>query len=305
MTPAPVAFFVYRRPARAMRSLRALARNAGAAETDVRVFSDAAAGAGDAAGVAETRARLRDVTGFRSLRVVERDTHFGLARSILSGVEETLGESGRAIVLEEDVETSPWFLRYMNGALDAYADDSRVMSVTASALPTLWQGFPRDYPHDVWLSPRNLSHGWGVWKDRWQSVDWEVRDLEAFANDPAAIAAFNQGGDDLSDALLRWHREQLDLWAIRFTYAHFRQGRFSLAPVRGYARHAGHDGKGSNARWNPLRRAIRIGHAPETPVFPKDLRPDPRMNAALRRVYRRHVRLETLCRKFRLDRVSG
>lgn len=290
--PAPVVFFAYRRPVRTEKTLRALARNTGAADTRLVVFSDAAAEEEDEAAVTETRRRLRRVTGFRSVRVVERESHLGLARSVLGGVEEVVAAFGRAIVVEDDVETHPWFLRYMNGALESYAHDARIMSVTASSLPTLWQGFPRDYPHDVWLSPRVLSHGWGVWADRWQAVDWQVHDIAEFASDPAAQAAFNQGGADLSDALLRWHREQQDLWAVRFTYAHFAQGRYTLAPVRGYARHAGHDGKGANARWNPLRRAIRIRHASEYPVFPKDLQPDPRMADALRRVYRRQKRLE-------------
>ncbi|MGX9080149.1 hypothetical protein ACWTQY_30250, partial [Klebsiella pneumoniae] len=55
---------------------------------------------------------------------------------------------------------------------------------------------PASYPHDVYLSYRALSWGWATWADRWNKIDWDVRDYAAFREDARAQALFARGGDD-------------------------------------------------------------------------------------------------------------
>ena len=54
------------------------------------------------------------MSGFASVTRVHRAENMGLARSIVQGVTETLRTHDRVIVLEDDLELSPHFLRYMN-----------------------------------------------------------------------------------------------------------------------------------------------------------------------------------------------
>ena len=53
-----------------------------------------------------------------------------LAASIIGGVTEVLDQYGKIIVLEDDLAVSEDFLQYMNDALDYFANDARVWSVS-------------------------------------------------------------------------------------------------------------------------------------------------------------------------------
>src|SRR5574340_1739744 len=129
-TLAPVALFVYNRPEHTRQTIEALTVNPEAASTRLYVFSDAAKSVDAVPAVAAIRAYLRTVEGFGHVEIVERDSNFGLARSIIDGVTRLCRDYGRVIVLEDDLVTAPFFLRYMNDALDLYEDEEQVMHVS-------------------------------------------------------------------------------------------------------------------------------------------------------------------------------
>ena len=130
MIRAPIALFVYNRPRHTRSTLQALRANALASQSDLFVFSDAARKPEAAAGVEEVRQLLRSIDGFKSVAVVERTSNLGLAASITEGLNELCGRYGRAIVLEDDLATSPHFLDYMNAALERYEPEDRVMQIS-------------------------------------------------------------------------------------------------------------------------------------------------------------------------------
>src|SRR5262245_24975653 len=129
MNAAPIALFTYNRPDHTRQTVEALRKNELAEETDLLVFSDAPGRPDDAERVRQVREYVDTISGFKSVRVVARARNLGLAGSIIDGVTQVCGESGRAIVLEDDLVTSPFFLGFMNKALDTYASEDRVGSV--------------------------------------------------------------------------------------------------------------------------------------------------------------------------------
>jgi GT2 family glycosyltransferase len=141
---APIALFVYNRVDPTRQTLDALARNNGALDSDLIIFSDGAKGETDAAQVADVRALTVDIKGFRSVKVVHAASNRGLAPSIISGVTEIVEEWGRVIVLEDDILTSPVFLDFMNDALDMYHSEERVASISGYIFP-LDIGLPEKY----------------------------------------------------------------------------------------------------------------------------------------------------------------
>lgn len=295
MTLAPVALFAFCRPVHLQRTLEALKANPESRQTELYLFSDAAApGSPLEPLVSEVRRILRSVDEFAAIHLVEREKPLGLAGSILSGVNQVLASHDRVIVLEDDILTHPAFLRYMNGALSAYHSHSNILSVSASMPHRLRMRIPKKYPHDVWLSLRNLSTGWGTWAGDWQTVDWAVRDFEAFRRDPDAQRDFNRGGPDLSPAFLRAMEQNLDLWAARFSYSHYRQGKYSVLPRHSFARHIGYDGSGTNTFWNPFHRLDGFMTVNEPLVFPPDLKPDADLQRRFRRAFRTQGWIETL-----------
>ena len=94
---APIALFVYNRPEHTRRTVEALAANALAAQSQLFVFSDAPASNVQANAVRAVRAYLREVTGFKSVSIVEREENYGLARSIIDGVTSVVNQHGRIV----------------------------------------------------------------------------------------------------------------------------------------------------------------------------------------------------------------
>ena len=132
MDTAPILLFVYNRPAHTRQALEALSRNTLAAASDVFVYSDAARSEADCAAVEEVRHIVREAKGFRQVHVTEREQNWGLARNIIDGVTTMVNRYGRVIVLEDDLVVAPHFLRFMNDALDIYADVPQVGHIPAT-----------------------------------------------------------------------------------------------------------------------------------------------------------------------------
>src|SRR5258708_4555763 len=128
MTLAPIALFAYNRLAHTQQTVEALLRNDLASESEVCVFSDGPKSAADSAKVDSVRSYLQSLRGFRSLRVVKQPCNLGLAHSIIAGVSEICRSHGRVIAVEDDLVTSPYFLRFMNEALARYETDPEVIS---------------------------------------------------------------------------------------------------------------------------------------------------------------------------------
>lgn len=162
-TTAPVALFVYNRADNTARTIEHLKQNYLAAETDIYFFSDGGRDEKSWQKVREVRNLLHSVTGFRSVTIVERPCNYYLERNVLEGIAQVFATHDRIIVMEDDVISSPYYLTYMNDALDCYRNEPRVMHVS---------GFTNlDIPRkgDTYFSPHVSSMGaWATWRDRWK-----------------------------------------------------------------------------------------------------------------------------------------
>ena len=241
MSLAPVVLFTYNRPEHTRATVEALKANSGASETDLHIYSDGPKNAAQANSVMQVRSYLRTIDGFKSVALVEREHNMGLAASVIAGVTELLASNPAAIVVEDDLLTTPGFLNFMNGALTTYAGRREIFSVTGYNYPL---PIPTDYPEDAYLSYRSSSWGWGTWPDRWSKVDWQVSDYDEFVKDPMARKRFARGGDDLLPMLRKQLNGELNSWSIRFEYAHCKYDALCLHPIRSRLRNIGFDGSG-------------------------------------------------------------
>ena len=246
MKCAPVILFVYNRPLHTEQTIKALQKNIYADKSDLFIFSDGAKGEAAVEQVMTVREILANVEGFKSITIVERSSNWGLAKSVIAGVTSVISDFGKAIVLEDDLVTSPYFLKYMNEALEFYKDEHKVFSISGYNHPPNLMKFPKDYPHDVYFNYRNSSWGWATWKDRWYKSDWEIKDFEAFVHNKQAQKDFNRGGEDMADMLKDQMQGKLDSWAIRWSYSHFIHDAVSVCPVRSYVNNIGMDASGTH-----------------------------------------------------------
>lgn len=225
---APVLLFAYKRPLETKKTLEALQANYLASESDLYIFVDAPKRPADAQKVAEVHALLDAATGFRSIHRDYATTNIGCADSIIRGISQVLSQFPAAIIVEDDIVTSPNFLDYMNQCLRQYKDNPNVYSISGYTMPF---DRPVDYAWDTYFIPRHSPWGWATWTDRWQSIDWNMTDYPAFEKDRRQQKAFMQGGSDLVGMLRDQMEGRSDAWDIRFCYNRFKANGLSVYPT--------------------------------------------------------------------------
>ena len=114
MMAVPIVLFVYNRPWHTQQTIEALQKNDLASESELFIYSDAAKTEQDSLKVNEVRNYVHAIGGFKKITIIEREENWGLADSIIDGVTSIVNQYGKIIVLEDDLETSPFFLRFMN-----------------------------------------------------------------------------------------------------------------------------------------------------------------------------------------------
>jgi len=239
---APIALFVYNRPWHTRQAVEALLANAIAAETPLYIFSDAPRDPAAKQAVAEVRSYIHTIAGFESVTIIEREVNFGLARSIIDGVTRLCDEFGRAIVIEDDLITSRYFLEYMNAALERYEHEESVMQIAGYMFPSRLEA-----NEDALFLPFTSSWGWGTWKRAWQHFDSEALAYGRLAANPELRHAFDIGGRyEYFRMLESQRRGDTDSWAIRWYLSVFMRKGLILYPRKTLVRNLGFDGSGVN-----------------------------------------------------------
>ncbi|MCQ7926273.1 hypothetical protein NP234_24110, partial [Salmonella enterica] len=239
---SPIALFVFNRPAHTRRTLQCLAQADGAAQSDLHIFADGARSAADEAAVREVRDICRAATGFASVTLTERERNYGLAANIIGGVTQVIGIKGTVIVIEDDVNVAPFFLKYMNAALDFYR--GRGVFSIGGYTPDIQ--IPADYPFSTFVMYRNCSWGWATWKSQWEKINWKIPSFDKFIRNSALRHQFDAPGDDMTPFLLRYKTGAREMWDIVFSYTAFKYGEPHVYPRKSLVRNDGNDGSGTH-----------------------------------------------------------
>ncbi|WP_345985242.1 hypothetical protein WCX49_11610 [Sulfurimonas sp. HSL-1656] len=222
---APVLLFAYNRLDHLKSTTQKLLLNKLADQSEIFIFSDAPRQNKDEVKVQEVRSYLRDLSGFKTINIIEREENYGLAKNIIEGVTEIINKYGKVIVLEDDLITSTNFLCYMNSALDYYKDRKDIFAISGYS-PNLKSLIC--YENETYLTYRPSSWGWATWLDQWESIDWDLSDYEDFIKDWKSVRAFNRGGIDMTRMLKHYKEGKNNSWAIRWSYAMYKQGKYAV-----------------------------------------------------------------------------
>jgi hypothetical protein len=165
----------------------------------------------------------------------------GLAANIIDGVTQVVNEYGRIIVLEDDLLTSSFFLKYMNEALAMYEDVDEVISVHGYVYP-----IKRQLPENFFLIHTD-SLGWGTWKDKWVYFNPNGEELLRQLTQKRLLRQFNfDESYDFAKMLRRQIKGENNSWAIRWYASAFLENKLSLFPGRSLVFHNGGDNTGTN-----------------------------------------------------------
>lgn len=241
-TFAPIVLFVYNRPEHTKKTVESLLLNKGAAQSELYVFCDAAKNEKAKEMVEATRAYVKTIKGFKDIHITERTENFGLAKSVITGVTEVVNRHGRVIVMEDDLLTSPYFLEYMNTALEKYENEKKVFSITGySHFPNGNEKLPQSYFLKVFS-----SWSWATWKDRWDLFDEKAVGWEKTKTDEKLKNAFDYEGCFDNSLMIKQHMEDhiINSWAIRAYWTMFTHDEMTLFSNNRLCENIGFDGTG-------------------------------------------------------------
>ena len=250
MSLVPIIVFCYNRPWHVEQTLEALSRNELADQSVLYIYCDGP----KADASEEMRQKITDVRQVvrkrqwcREVHVIEAEKNKGLANSIIDGVTEVINRHGKVFVLEDDLVSSPYMLKFVNQALDYYQDYAGVFSISVNRPPLSKMQIPKDYSYDVFASLRSYSTGWGTWKDRWNKVDWSMDDFDRCKQNPDMLRALCRLGDDFPPMMQMQEDGKIDSWAVRFAFSHFKHHAVAILPCKSYVTNIGFDGTGTHS----------------------------------------------------------
>lgn len=241
MSSTAIAVFAYRRPAHLERVLRALQVQLQETPLPVHLFLDGPRQAQDAAAVGACATVAKEVGASLDIRVHASAANRGLYRSITEGVTAMLELYPQLIVLEDDILTSPHFLRYMMDGLHCYADDARVGSIHGYTPP-----IPSELPETFFLRGADCW-GWATWRDRWALYRHDAAAMAAEIRDRGLAKDFDLGGRVPNLQLLDDRAAgRSNSWAICWHASCFLADRYTLHPGRSLVRNIGLDDSGEH-----------------------------------------------------------
>jgi len=240
---APIVLFVYNRLYHTTKTIEALKKNQLASESELYIYSDGAKNNQDIDQIEAVRDYIKSVSGFKKITVIKRKYNWGLANSIIDGVTKIVNQYGRVIVLEDDLVTSPYFLKFMNEALELYANNEKVISVHGYFYPIEKMV---NVPETFFIKGADCW-GWATWKSGWDLFELDGQKLlnELEARGLSKKANFNNTYN-YSGMLKDQIKGKNNSWAIRWYISALLNDKLTLYPKISFVRNIGHDGSGSN-----------------------------------------------------------
>lgn len=247
---APIALFVYNRPWHTEQTLEALRRNRWAKDSIIYIYADGpknGIGTEELEKINEVRKLVNSISWCKEIVIVERDSNFGLANSIISGVTDVVKSHGKIIVLEDDIVTSPGFLDYMNQALTMYAEEERVMHISGYRLPSN-KALPNSFFYNI-----TTCWGWATWDRAWESFNQDAAYLFYEINRNGDWNKFNLDNSyPFYGDLVRNIDGRICTWAVKWYASVFIDNGFCLHPGMSLVRNIGHDGSGVHCSYNSV-----------------------------------------------------
>jgi hypothetical protein len=238
---APIVLFVYNRPDHTKQTVEALQKNELAIDSELFIYSDAAKNENAEQKVNEVRQYIKNINGFKRVTIIEREKNWGLANSIIDGVTKIVNEYGKIIVLEDDLVTSPYFLKFMNEALEFYKDKDKVWHISGWNYQIDTKGLD-----DVFFWRLMNCWGWATWADRWKHYE---KNIDKFINKFSKndIYKFNIDGVENAWKQVVLNKEKkINTWAIFWYVTIFKQNGLCLNPSHTFVKNIGNDDSGTH-----------------------------------------------------------
>lgn len=289
MSLAPVIVFAYNRPSHLKQTLDSLQKNYLFEDTKVFIFCD-----GPKENCSEDNLKLiketQDIAKKNSNSIVRiSKQNQGLAKSIIKGVTEIINEFGSVIVLEDDIITGKYFLKFMNDSLNKYKNNKEVWHITGWHEPTNFED-----GNNSFFYPLMDCWSWGTWQDRWNKYKKNPEELIS-SYTKKMIHEFNVDGlvPNKWNQVIGNYIGVNNTWAI-FWYATILKNKgLCLAPANSLVKNVGFDNTGVHSKKSEERIIITdINH--QIINYPDVFNIDKKQYNIIKEYYKKIYKMERL-----------
>lgn len=235
MVLAPIVIFCYNRPSLLKQTVDALLCNSLAIQSDLIIYCDgpkSLATVDTLKSIEEVRLYSDSIQGFKSVLVVKSDNNKGLQTSVIEGLNKVFECYESAIIVEDDVVTSPFFLDFMNKALVNYKQESKILSIGS------WNYYYETQANFFNHMPDTIA--WATWKDRWALFEPDGHKLYNQLVEKKLMDKFNLNGNfNFENMLVQQFEGKVSSWAIRWTALAVLKNTVTLYPKISLSKHIG------------------------------------------------------------------
>lgn len=240
MNYAPILIFVYDRLNHTQNLFQSLMANEEAKDSPIFIYSDGAKDEKAQEKVNLVREFLKTIKA-NHLVIIERDENLGLAKNIISGVTEQVNKYGKVIVLEDDLVVAPYFLKFMNEALECYQNESKIGHIQACDFTN------NHLLPNTFLIKWTGSWGWATWDRAWKLFNPNGEELLNELTSRNLTKEFDFNGKYGFTKMLKKQIEgKNNSWAIRWNASLFLKDIYSLNVGKSLVQNNGFDGSGTN-----------------------------------------------------------
>ena len=180
-----------------------------------------------------------------SKEIISREKNLGLAQNIFDGLNKVFKKFEAAIILEDDLLISKYYLEYMNFALNKYAKIQSVYSINGANyhIPII----PKKNSSIMIKKVLGCSMGWATWSRVWKKYELNpINDIEDLDSNFLLRLKYNYFGVmDRARGMISL-KDGIRTWDFQFAWLIFKDNASTVIPDRRMLKHIGWD-SGTNA----------------------------------------------------------
>lgn len=241
-------------------------------------------------GYREIEKYIGNIQGFKSVNIIRRTQNYGAVKNLFEAIKELFDKYDRIILSEDDNVFSTDFLGFVNTGLEIYNERRDIFSVSGYQYPI---HVPSTYNNDIYIWTGFSAWGVGIWKDKWQEIDWNVSTAldisRQFLKDYIQVYKLNKIANNYIPALIHMtkiNKLHADVYICMYLYIN---SMYSIFPIISRVRNMGNDGSGINCRKIEydiyLNQEIYIDN--RTYVLPNDIKQNSELNYVLKNHFKK------------------
>ena len=263
MNLSPIAFFVYNRPIHTKKTLKYLKKNKLSKNSIIYIFSDASKDIHSIEKVKEVRNIIKSIKGFKKKNIIFRKKNFGLANNFIKGISYVVKKHGKIIVLEDDNLTSPFFLNYMNDALNLYSDKKKVASISGYSYPI------NNKKKGYYFSRLAASWSLATWKRSWNLYEKNGKKLLKKLEKKNLASEFNfEDSFNFFRILKNYSLKINNSWSIRWYASMYLNNKLTLFSPKSFIENIGMDNSGVHSKNTKIYKSKLIKKYYKPKVIP-------------------------------------